>query len=55
MCKNTVLFAISRPESTTYNVNRHSTFQDTGGRVHLHTEHIAGTFQNKSGKRKQPQ
>jgi hypothetical protein len=55
MFKTTVLLVIPRPKSTVHNVNRHSYFQDSEGRVHLHKGNVAGTFQHKSEKRKEPQ
>ena len=55
MFKIIVLLAIPRPKSTVHKVNRHSDFQDTESRVHLHKGNVAGTFQYKSGKHKQPQ
>jgi hypothetical protein len=55
MFKTIVLLTIPRPKSTVHNVNRYSDFQDTEGLVRLHTWNVAGTFQYKSGKSKQPQ
>jgi hypothetical protein len=55
MFKSTVLLAILRPKSTVHNVNRRSDFQETEGRVRLHTGNVATTFRYKSGKRRQPQ